>query len=497
MTEPSIFSKRPAIWETCGDRIVLAFKDRFKSLLRPGARAVASRLSRRAFSLTDTLRKKEQAARAHRTLAGVRLLGTGVRVNGALHLSGAKGAAIGNNVHIGDNAYFRAEGGLVIGDNTHISRNVTIYTVNHEYEGEALPYDHRLRYRAVTIGRNVWIGMNVNIAPGTRIGDGAIIGMGTTVSGVVPPLSIVAPQKPQVLAHRDPDRYARLEDARRYGSPSGRLLTAEAVEDFRPVLSVVRPFFVVSTGRSGSMTMARVLDQHPDIACVHEPHSALIRLSTLWAEQERDRDRLKADLRAIYDSAVSPSSTYGESDQNLSLLLDPLLDLFPSARVIWLIRDGRDVVASGIARNWYGSGVSSSVRRAAWDAHRLQGDRVGDVSERVWAGWSPFEKNCWYWAYVNRTVRSRLELLDRSQWVLVRIEELPDQIATLFQHVGAEPTEVTVERHNQSTKAARRWDKWTNDEHEAFDRICGSEMDAAYPGWRVEGAAAPPPSRQG
>ncbi len=151
--------------------------------------------------------------------------GTGVRIHGPLRLSAPRRVRLGNNVHINANAFIRAEGGLSIGDNTHISRNLTLYTVNHDYQGKRLPYDECLVQKPVQIGRNVWIGMNVNIAPGVTIGDGAIIAMGAVISRDVAPLSIVGGAPQRELKQRDPDHYTDLEERGLYGGMSGYPVT--------------------------------------------------------------------------------------------------------------------------------------------------------------------------------------------------------------------------------------------------------------------------------
>lgn len=138
-------------------------------------------------------------------------------------ISGRENMEIGENVHIGNNAFIRAEGGVTIGDNTHISRNLVLYSINHDYEGGQLPYDAKMIGKKVSIGRNVWIGMNVCITPGTTIGDGCVVGMGTTVSGIIPPLSIVTSPKCIVVKGRDKEHYEYLDKMKRYGGPNGVL----------------------------------------------------------------------------------------------------------------------------------------------------------------------------------------------------------------------------------------------------------------------------------
>lgn len=151
-------------------------------------------------------------------------LGKDVRFNGVSRISGLENIEIGNNVHIGDHAYIRAEGGLFIGDNVHISRNLVIYTHSHNYEGEALPYDHTFRYRKVTIEENVWIGINVTILPGTFIKEGAIIGAGAVVAGTVEAKQIIVAAKAVPLKYRNAEHYERLKKAKKFGGINGKPL---------------------------------------------------------------------------------------------------------------------------------------------------------------------------------------------------------------------------------------------------------------------------------
>jgi len=147
--------------------------------------------------------------------------GDGVRLHGPLTVTHPRGLRLGCNVHINRHALIRAEGGVSIGDNCHIARNLVIYSMNHDFSGELLPYDHRALPKPVEIGRNVWIGINVTIAPGSRIGDGAIIAMGAVVASEVPAGAIVASPKAAVLRMRDATHYETLDAAGRYSGMAG------------------------------------------------------------------------------------------------------------------------------------------------------------------------------------------------------------------------------------------------------------------------------------
>ena len=149
--------------------------------------------------------------------------GPGLHIYGPCQITSPETMYVGENVHINRGAFMRAEGILRLGNNVHIARNLTIYTINHNYKGEALPYDHTMIEKAVTIDDNVWIGINVTIVPGVHIGEGAIIGAGSVVTMDIPPLAIVGGAPARVIRYRDKEHYDRLVQAKRFGGISGRL----------------------------------------------------------------------------------------------------------------------------------------------------------------------------------------------------------------------------------------------------------------------------------
>lgn len=149
--------------------------------------------------------------------------GKDVHIYYPCQIMGSQYMEIGNNVHINRRAFIRADGGLKIGDNVHIARNVTIYTYNHNFKGNALPYDHTLLRKSVVIEKNVWIGINVTIIPGITIGEGAVIGAGTVISKDVPPLAIIGGVPQRIIRFRDKCHYVKLENSHQYGGVNGRL----------------------------------------------------------------------------------------------------------------------------------------------------------------------------------------------------------------------------------------------------------------------------------
>lgn len=164
---------------------------------------------KRKWDLLKTAWLTEVVNRYH--LVNMKSCGEEVKLYGDCLISGQSSIELGSNIHIGENAFIRGEGGLTIGNNVRISRNFTLYTINHNYEGETLPYDAGYLKKRVTIGKNVWIGMNVTVLPGAEIGEGAIVGAGTVVTGKVPSLAIIGGQRWRILKMRDEEHYGALD----------------------------------------------------------------------------------------------------------------------------------------------------------------------------------------------------------------------------------------------------------------------------------------------
>jgi len=143
--------------------------------------------------------------------------GIGCKIYGRIYIQNPDNLVLGDYVRIGGNAFFHCLGRVVIGDNTRISRNLLIYSENHNINSsEFIPYDNSYIYKDVTIGNSVWIGMNVTITPGVTIGDGAVIGMGTTVSEDVPAGAIVVGAKQRIVKYRDMKLFLDLLDKEKY-----------------------------------------------------------------------------------------------------------------------------------------------------------------------------------------------------------------------------------------------------------------------------------------
>lgn len=142
--------------------------------------------------------------------------GINCRFHGKVSVYYDDGLNLGNHVRIGFNSFIFAMGGVTIGDNTQISRNVTIYSANHNVDGNLIPYDDSYICKPVIIGNSVWIGMNAQILPGVTIGDGAIIAMGAIITKDVKAGEVVVSNSQRVVKNRNMHRFIEKKEQELY-----------------------------------------------------------------------------------------------------------------------------------------------------------------------------------------------------------------------------------------------------------------------------------------
>ncbi len=121
------------------------------------------------------------------------------------------GLTLHGPLHVGAGSVIQAAGGVSLGAGVVISFDCVLWSINHDYEGERLPYGLARVRAPVVIEDYVWLGRNVLVAPGSRIGEGAVVAMGSVVSGRVPPLAVIAGNPARVVKYRSPWRYLALK----------------------------------------------------------------------------------------------------------------------------------------------------------------------------------------------------------------------------------------------------------------------------------------------
>ena len=246
-------------------------------------------------------------------------------------------------------------------------------------------------------------------------------------------------------------------------------------------------FFILSTGRAGSTSIAAILNQHPDIACLHEPNRLLIRLSTEYAHGIKTREEVKQELHYYYGkTSLFPGVIYGESDHKLFNLAEILSALLPKARFIWLIRHARDFVASVYGRHWFDEPYlqqrlsQANLIEQQLIRYRINGYHCGEFTEETWNAMDQFEKVCWYWLYYNRVMEKQLQSLPAGRWRFIRLEEMNSNIAPLLEFLGVSPVPLKKKKKNKAYYERFTPDAWTREQKASYDKWCKEGMEKWY-----------------
>jgi len=152
------------------------------------------------------------------------------------------------------------------------------------------------------------------------------------------------------------------------------------------------PFFIVGAGRSGTTLLRLMLCGHPKLfippeawflgnVMWHLPSSGALSKEDLaecerlilsgdrWKDWQCSDERLREilrgcaglDLASVIDRLfrevfdLPPGVRWGEKTPKHSYLVERIGAIFPESQFIHLIRDGRDVASSMLARGWFGA----------------------------------------------------------------------------------------------------------------------------------------------
>lgn len=198
--------------------------------------------------------------------------------------------------------------------------------------------------------------------------------------------------------------------------------------------------FALSTGRTGTQTLAAVLRLSPHVVAQHEPAPRLVRSSFDAYMDTADPNWLEqwsAFVLATRDDFVlranAEGRVYVESNNRLTYLAPAVRDAFPASKFIFSHRDPYKVIRSGMQRGAYqGPGK-------AWNFARIR-PRPGERHAENWGTMTPLEKEAWRWAQINREAKAFFDALPEE-----RKYELPsaafftadeDRYKEIFEFVG-------------------------------------------------------------
>lgn len=256
-----------------------------------------------------------------------------------------------------------------------------------------------------------------------------------------------------------------------------------------------RPFFIVSSGRSGTAMLHKALSANADVEMHHEyavqitqPTAVRSYLGLL------DREKCRQILNETYAAAVrySDRAHWGDSSNKLSWIIPELAELMPDAKFVHLVRDGRKVAGSYFRKlgdECYDD-RSNAVMQAHYDGKASAPPpekkywwpvpKRGDPAAEAFRGFNQFQRIAWHWAEINRVILREMAKLPKPRTLFVTLEDLsssPDAVKGLYDFLNLpyrdEAFAVFGRPHNVNKAEDRLLDA---DERAQFDAIASDVM---------------------
>jgi hypothetical protein len=242
--------------------------------------------------------------------------------------------------------------------------------------------------------------------------------------------------------------------------------------------------FVLSTGRSGTNTLADLIDLSPAVSAYHEPPPNLLKerqaafheISSNPGRYVRIFTRARAGLIA---GTALKKMIYAETSARLTFFAPVISQICPSSRFIHLVRHPGDVVRSGMRRKWY-------EKNGRLDRYRIF-PSPDDPFSRRWMTASAFEKICWYWNAYNSFALDFRATISQDRSLLVKAEDLfqgrEETIEGLFEFIGVKPPSRDLVDGVLGGKLNRQvagqfpmYEQWQENRHDELHSIAGETM---------------------
>jgi hypothetical protein len=253
-----------------------------------------------------------------------------------------------------------------------------------------------------------------------------------------------------------------------------------------------QPFFIVSSGRSGTAMLHKALSAAGDIEMHHEYMVHIVQpLGVRRYMGLVDAHETAEILRETHAAAIryTHAAHWGDSSNKLSWLIPDTAALLPNAKFVHLVRDGRKVTGSYFRKlgdECYDD-RSTAILQAFLDDPLSNPAPPPEKkywwpipSDRKFRKFNQFERIAWHWAEINRVIFDSLAALPSECSHFVRLEDLytsPSAVKGLFHFLNLpsrdEHFAVFARPHNVNRP---RDETLTSEQAAQFDAIAGAMM---------------------
>ncbi|MBD3276575.1 MAG: hypothetical protein GF372_14770 [Candidatus Marinimicrobia bacterium] len=233
-------------------------------------------------------------------------------------------------------------------------------------------------------------------------------------------------------------------------------------------------FFILAMGRSGTKFLSNLLNNSSDAYVLHEPvredFQAYIQAFNYPHTQY---EYVKEYRGPVIRNSVKTvkSAHYGEVNSVLRRHIHALKDEFSEATFIHLVRDGRDVVRSMLAR------------KAMTPTDKVTSNifpHYGDPSFLKWQDYDRFEKLTWYWNTENEYLNQHIDHTICFERLISEYDYFCNKLTNLLKiNISYEIWKKHINRPlNKSNEyPLSHWTEWDETMTDKFWNICYDQMN--------------------
>lgn len=263
------------------------------------------------------------------------------------------------------------------------------------------------------------------------------------------------------------------------------------------------PIFIISASRSSSTAMIKMLGTASNAKAYSEPEPKLCleqRLVYQYGKQAVDIDQIIKRKRSLIEEAVNKKYIYVDKNPNY-ILFFPYFQKNFNAKLVVLVRDGRDVVRS--CMDWVnvmGKELYKTHEDNANYIYKSPCDNPWDYSFfrpkqenkyfPLWKDLDDFEKFSWYWNEANKLIVDNLKQINKRMYKIINVNDLDvTMMHNIFDFAGLEGFDEilisemlsskinSVEDRIQKKREFEHYSRWSAGRNDSFFRHATEMME--------------------
>ncbi|PSN20057.1 sulfotransferase [filamentous cyanobacterium CCP5] len=219
-----------------------------------------------------------------------------------------------------------------------------------------------------------------------------------------------------------------IKSSRRYYTQNQREISINRI--IRQIFpNLKEPIFIVGAPRSGTTFLGECLAVIPEISYHFEP--VISKAAARYVYEKRWTQKKSAQFyRIVYSWLMrihfDADLRFAEKTPRNCFLIDFLIDTFPDAKFLHIVRDGRDVALSHSKKPWFKKSEANSNKRepggylyGPYAQFWVEADRI-----REFEATSDIHRCIWSWRRFTEEAINSLSRVSQNQFIEIRYETL-------------------------------------------------------------------------